>query len=448
VAAADAGSSGLFTDLYELTMAASYLKHGLNGAATFDLFVRRLPPRRNFLIACGLDDALRYLEAVRFWPDDLAYLEGLGLFGHDFLDYLGGFRFRGEVWAIAEGEAVFAEEPLVSVTAPLIEAQVVETFLLNCLNFQTMVASKAARIAIACGERPFVDFSPRRDHGTDAALKAARAAYVGGAAATSNVLAGREYGLPVSGTMAHSYVMAFGDETEAFRAFAADFPDRSTLLVDTYDVEEGARRAAAVSRQMRRRTGRDVQAVRLDSGDVLTSARAVRRILDEAGCEAVRIFASGDLDEDRIAEVLQAGAPVDAFGVGTMLGTSADAPYLGGVYKLVEYDGGARLKLSPEKATLPGRKQVLRRERDGVAAGDVIALREEEPPRGSRPLLRPVMRDGRRLEAPEPLAALRERRVRAVASLAPALRSLGPAPPYPVRRSAGLQALLEAARPR
>ena len=353
---------------------------------------------------------------------------------------LAGLRFSGDAWAVAEGETVFAEEPLLRVTAPLIEAQLAETFLLNAVTFQTMVATKAARVALACGERPFVDFSGRRDHGADAALRAARAAYVGGASATSNVLAGQLYGLEVSGTMAHSYVLAFPGEADAFRAYARDFPESAVLLIDTYDTVEGARRAAAVANELRAE-GVAIRGVRLDSGDLGALARGVRDVLDAAGCADLRIFASSDLDEYRIAELLAEGAPIDAFGVGTRLGTSADAPSLGGVYKLVEGARGPVMKRSAGKASLPGVKQVHREERGGAALGDTIALADEVGVAG-RPLLAPVLASGQRLAPPEPLAALRERRAQAVARLPAAARRLD-APPnaYPVRPSPSLARL-------
>jgi nicotinate phosphoribosyltransferase len=317
----------------------------MNGTATFDLFVRHLQERRNFLVACGIEDALDYLEIVHFEDEGVAYLRSLGMFREDFLDYLRGFRFTGEVWALPEGEVFFGSEPVMRVSGPLIEAQVVETFLLNCVVYQTLVASKAARISIACGDQTFVDFSARRDHAADAALKAARASYIGGAAATSNVLGAKVYGMPPSGTMAHSYVLSFDEEIEAFRAYARDFPHNSVLLIDTYDTLEGARKAATVAREVGEQGGQ-VRGVRLDSGDLADLAIGVRRILDEAGGHDVEIFASGDLDEHRIARLLAAGAPIDAFGVGTQLGTSADEPALGAVYKLVHDESGPKMKLS------------------------------------------------------------------------------------------------------
>jgi nicotinate phosphoribosyltransferase len=437
----------LLTDLYELTMAASYVAHGLDEPATFDLFVRSLPAERAFLVMCGLEQALDYLEGFHFPPAALDYLGSLGIFDRRFLDRLATLRFTGEVWAMPEGEVCFAEEPLMRLTGPLVEVQLAETFLLNCLGFQTLVASKAARVALACGERSFVDFSARRDHGADAALKAARAAYVGGAAATSNVLAGMAYGIPLGGTMAHSYVMRFGDEAEAYRTFARVFPRNATLLIDTYDTEEGARIVARVATELRTE-GISIRAVRLDSGDVAALSRSVRHILDAAGHRDIEIFASGDLDEHAIAALLAGGAPIDGFGVGTRLGTSADVPSLPVVYKLVEDVTGPKIKIAPHKTTQPGRKQVYRVE--GTSdPHDVVALGEEQPPAGSRPLLEHAITGGRRVRAPEPLAAIRARRAEAVERLPEHVRGLGPVePPYPVRLSAGLTALIERLRMR
>ncbi len=425
----------LFTDLYELTMAASYFAHGLNDDATFELFVRSLPEPRNFLLVSGLDDVLTYLETLRFSPEAVDHLAGLGLFADDFLASLAEMRFTGDVRAIPEGEVVFGTEPIVEVTAPLIQAQLIETFLINQVAFQTMVASKAARVAIACGDRTFVGFSARRDHGIDAAMKAARAATIGGAAATSLVDAGRRYGLPVTGTMAHAYVMSFEDEADAFRAYARDFPGSAILLIDTYDTIEGAHRAAAVASELAER-GVHVRGVRLDSGDLGALAKRVRAVLDHAGLPGVEILASGDLDEYRIADLLAAAAPIDAFGVGTRLGTSHDYPSLGAVYKLVEEGGEPRMKLSEGKMTLPGRKQVHR-----FDDHDVLGVASEEVP-GGRPLLAPVMAAGRRLEPGPTLAEIRERCRAAVAALPAPQRELHPMPPYEVRVSGELAALV------
>ena len=437
-----AANAALLTDLYELTMAASYHSRGMSTQATFDLFVRDLPARRNFLVVCGIDQALEYLEELRFASDAIEYLRSLGLFADPFLDYLRDFTFTGEVWAMAEGEVAFAREPLMSVTAPLIEAQIVETFLLNTVTFQTMVASKAARVALAAGDRQFLDFSLRRDHGADAGLKAARAAYIAGASATSNVLAGKIYGIPVSGTMAHSYVMAFENETDAFRAFAQDFPGHAVLLIDTFDVEQGARRAVAVAKELASE-GVVLKGVRIDSGDLPVVTKAVRAILDDAGFNETQIILSGDLDEYRVKEMLDAGVPVDAFGVGTQMGTSADSPFLGGVYKLVAEAEVPKVKLSAGKVTLPGVKQVHRVTVDGIFDHDVISIYDERIP-GARRLLERVMQSGRRVAPPEPIEDVKRRCATALAQLPPSLRTLEPAERYPVALSDRLQEMSRA----
>lgn len=433
-----AANAALLTDLYELTMAASYHSRDMNKEATFDLFVRDLPARRNFLVVCGIDQALEYLEQLRFDDDSLGYLRSLGMFDEAFLAYLRDLSFSGEVWAMPEGEVAFAREPLLRVTAPLIEAQIVESFLLNCVTFQTMVASKAARVALAAGDKQFLDFSLRRDHGADAGLKAARAAYIAGAAATSNVLAGRMFGIPVSGTMAHSYVMAFDSELAAFRAFARDFPDQAVLLIDTFDVAEGARRAVAVAQELASE-GVTLRGVRIDSGDLGPLAKEVRAILDASGYTDTQIVLSGDLDEYRVADLLAAGVPVDAFGVGTQMGTSADSPFLGGVYKLVAENGAPKVKLSAGKVTLPGLKQV-HRVGSGIYERDVISLDHEEVP-GARPLLERVMTGGRRVHPQESTGETRERCSDSLARLPDGLRSLEDAERYPVSLSDELQDL-------
>ncbi|HXF83550.1 MAG TPA: nicotinate phosphoribosyltransferase [bacterium] len=428
----------LLVDLYELVMADSYLRAGMNQRATFDLFIRSLPAQRAFLVAAGLEAALAYLAQARVDEAQLAYLRGLRLFSEDFLAYLREFRFSGDVWAVAEGEVIFPPEPVLEITAPRIEAQLIETFLLNALNYQVMVASKAARVVLAARGRAVVDFSPRRDHGADAALKAARAAYIAGCAGTSNVLAGMQYGIPVYGTMAHSYVMSFPDELTAFRTFARDFPDNAILLIDTYDTVQGARHAALVAREMAARGGR-LRGVRIDSGDLVALSRQVRAIFREAGLPDVQILLSGDLDEYRIADVLAGGAEADAFGVGTALGTSEDAPTMGGVYKLVEDAEGPKIKLSTGKATLPGRKQVWRR-RTPDGPQDVIALADEAPPPDHEPLLTRVMANGR-VVRDDTLAAMRARCREALAALPPAFTDLRAVPASPVRLSPGLEEL-------
>lgn len=379
---------GLLTDLYELNMAASYLRRGMDGLATFSLYVRGLPKQRGFLVAAGLEPCLDFLGSFSFADDELAYLSGVG-FDDRALEDFRGLRFEGEVWAVPEGRIVYSEEPIVEVTAPVAVAQLVETYLLNQITLHTTVATKAARYVIAADGHDLVDFAFRRTHGTEAAMAVARASAMVGFAATSNVEAARRYGLPVAGTMAHAFIEAFPSERAAFEAFAEDHPDRTTFLVDTYDTANGVRTAIETIRALNLEGD---LGIRLDSGDLDALSREARTLLDEAGLGHARIFASGGLDEHEVHELVQAGAPVDAFGIGTQMGVSADAPYIDTVYKLTEYDGRPALKLSAGKATAPGPKQVWR-----GGDGDLISLRHEDGPDGSEPLLAPVMRDGRRL---------------------------------------------------
>ncbi len=433
----DDRNAPLLNDLYELTMLQAYFEEGMEAPAVFDLFVRRLPPERNYLVACGLDDVLHFLETLRFGPEALRFLESLGRFSPRFLERLADLRFEGDVFAVPEGTPVFGGEPILTVVAPLPQAQVVETFLLNQVSFQTLVASKAARVVAAAAGRTVVEFGLRRLHGTDAGMKAARACFVAGVHSTSNVLASKVYGIPAVGTMAHSYVEAHDGELEAFRAFAGSHPD-ATLLVDTYDTLEGVRNVVRLAREQGDRFR--VRAVRLDSGDMAALARAARRILDEAGLRRVEIFASGGLDEEAVADLLARGAPIDGFGVGTRMGVSADAPHLDSAYKIAAYAGRGRMKLAEGKVTLPGRKQVYRVERDGVASHDVIALVDE--PAEGRPLLEKVMERGRRTAAGwATLAEIRARCRDETDRLPRHLRRLEPAvPPYPVRIGEALRA--------
>jgi len=406
----------LMTDLYELTMADSYYRRGKNQLTTFDLFIRHLPPNRSFLVSAGLEQILYYLQHLRFSKDAIDYLRSLGFFSEDFLNYLKDFRFTGSVWAIPEGEVFFPKEPVIRVTAPRIEAQIVETFLLTILNFQSMIATKAARVVLSARGRGVVDFSPRRDHGADAALYVARASYIGGCIGTSCTLAGKIFGIPVYGTMAHSYVMSFDTEIEAFRAFARDFPTNAMLLIDTYDTVQGARHAVVVAKEMETR-GEKLRGVRLDSGDLVALSKKVREILDEAGLSYVKILMSGDLNEYKIHEILDKGGIVDFFGVGTEMGTSKDAPSLGGVYKLVEDNSGPRIKLSEGKVTLPAKKQVYRVFGElGCWRKDVIALEKEEISFEEEyyPLLVKVMENG---EIVYDIPSLRENRERALESV-------------------------------
>jgi nicotinate phosphoribosyltransferase len=441
----DSGNLGLATDLYQLTMTAAYLDQGIGQErATFELFVRRFPGERGYLLCAGLEQALEYLQNLRFDGHGIEYLRSLGVFsgvGSHFWEYLGGFRFTGEVNAIPEGTVVFPNEPLMQITAPLLEAQMVETFLLATLNHQTLIASKAARVVDAAQGRGVIDFGVRRAHGFDAGLFGTRACFIGGCVGTSNVLAGREWGIPVYGTAAHSFTMAFEREQDAFAAFHRSFPQHSTLLIDTYDTLEGARRVVAL--------GEPVAGVRLDSGDMLELSRHVRRILDEGGLQATKIVASGDLEELKISGLLAQGAPIDTFGVGTEMMTSRDAPALGGVYKLVaiEDEGGHRpvQKLSPGKQTYPDVKQVYRHEQNGRFTGDTLAL-ASEPPHGT-PLLQPYLRGGKLIE---PLPALKEIRERAAAQLAAlpeGVRKLRDAETYPVDVSPALAKLAASLHP-
>jgi nicotinate phosphoribosyltransferase len=436
--------SALVTDLYELTMMAGYDAGGVGGRATFELFVRSLPRNRAYLVAAGLEQALEYLEALRFTPEQIAWLRQLpNLRGvhPDFFDRtLAGLRFEGDVWAVAEGTPVFPYEPLLRVSAPLVQAQLVETALLTTVTFQTSIASKASRIIWAASGRAVMEFGSRRAHGAEAGVLAARAAYAAGCDSTSNVEAGFRFGIPLSGTMAHSWVTAFEDEVEAFRQYASLFGERSVLLIDTYDTVDAARKIVAAGLQPR--------AVRLDSGDLVALSTSVRDVLDAGGLSSTRILASGDMDEWSVAHVLAQGAPIDGFGVGTSLATSKDAPALGGVYKLVEIERqGAPvpvMKLSGGgKASFPGRKQVWRHHRGGTATGDLIALEGELPPAGGEPLLRPVMQRGERLDPPESLDTIRTRCRRMLDELPQGVRMLEPREAYPVSRSAALEALTD-----
>ena len=381
-------AGALLTDLYELNMAASYLRRGMRQEATFSLFVRDLPEQRGFLVAAGLEPCLEFLEGFDFPEADLDYLGRELGFDDDVLDALAGLRFTGDVWAVPEGRIVHAGEPFLEITAPIAVAQLVEPFLLNQITFQTTIASKAARCVIAADGRDVVDFSLRRTQGLDAAINVARVSSIVGFTATSNVEAARRFGLRVAGTMAHSYIESFETEAEAFRTFAQDVPGRTTFLVDTYDTLNGVRIAIDVIRELGL-TGN--LGVRLDSGDLAELSRGARALLDEAGLPEVRIFVSGGLDEFEVELLVRAGAPIDAFGVGTRIGVSADAPTLDSAYKLVEYDGRPMMKLSSNKVSAPGRKQVFR-----GPGGDVLALRDEPVPEDHEPLLVPVMREGQR----------------------------------------------------
>lgn len=407
----------LATDLYEATMAASYVRRGMTGRATFSLFTRRLPEQRGFLVAAGLADAVDRLLAFELTGVDvIALADQLGC-PRSLFSPLQGMRFTGDVWAVPEGRVVLADEPLLEVTAPLPEAQFVETLVLNAVCYQTLLASKAARCVLAAEGRPVVDFSLRRAHGEEAGLCAARAAAIAGFVATSNVAAALRYGLRATGTMAHSYVQAFPSEEEAFRAFATDFPAAPVFLVDTFDLADGVHAAARVIEELGLA---DRAAIRIDSGDIERAARTGRAILDEHGLRRVRIVASGGLDEFLIDRCVRRGVPIDVFAVGTRFGVSADAPVLDAAYKLVQVDERLTMKLSPGKATAPGAKQVFRRPH----YDDLLGLRGEPVPADGEPLLVPIMRAGRLVSPPDPLAAAQKRCTADLMALPPTARQL------------------------
>ena len=444
--------SALLTDLYALTMAASYFEHGFNDSACFSLAVRRLPTARSYLVAAGLERLLEVLEDFHFDPPAIEYLDSLKLFNAEFLRFLSTLRFTGEVWAMPEGTIFFGEEPLLEVRAPLIEAQLLETIAINQVGMASLIASKAARCLSVARGRRLVEFGMRRAQGADAALIAARSSYLAGFDGSSDVLAGKRYGVPLYGTMAHSYIMAHEREREAFAHFAATFPRLSTLLVNTYDTVEGVRNAVAVALELKDK-GFQLVGIRLDSGDLLDLSRRGRRILDDAGLREVAIFASGNLNESKIDALLRAGAPIDAFGVGTDLVVSADAPALDIAYKLVEYKGIPRLKTSQGKLSLPGRKQVFRAANEaGAPHADIIGLCEESvdtvtrefkpPPAKITALLSSHMKDGRRLLPRPSLAESRERFLGSFAKLEHAYKALDRPDIYPVRQSAALKAMV------
>jgi nicotinate phosphoribosyltransferase len=432
----DITTNPLLTDLYQLNMMQAYLDHGETGTAVFEFFVRDLPPRRGFLIAAGLQQALDFLENVRFAPDDIDWLARSGRFGVRLLDHLADFRFTGDVHAMPEGTAFFAGEPILRVTAPLPAAQLVESRLVNILHFQTLVAAKAARMTLAAPGKTLIDFGLRRAHGAEAGLMAARASYLAGFAGSATVLAEELFGIPTFGTMAHSFIQIYDDEALAFEDFARSRPQSVTLLIDTYDTEAGARKVAALAPRLAA-LGIKVRAVRIDSGDLVVLARAVRAILDSADLAETRIVASGGLDEDSIGAMVRAGAPIDEFGVGTSLTTSSDVPSLDCVYKLQEYDGIARRKRSAGKATWPGRKQVWRRYGpDGRMAQDVVAL--ERDAQAGEPLLHQVMQGGRRTGPQPTLRESRARAARDLERLPVPLQRLEPGVVYPVEVADGL----------
>ena len=433
--------SALVTDLYELTMAQSYWQHDMHALATFSLYLRD-HPERGYYVAAGLEPALEFLEGFQFHGGDIAYLARTGKFEQAFLDYLGSLRFTGEVRALAEGTPFFADEPILEVTAPVIQAQLLETFLINTIGLHTLLATKAARCVYAARGRSLVDFGLRRTQGIHAGMALARSTYLAGFDATSNVLAARQFNIPPAGTMAHSFIQAFGDEIEAFEAYARTYPRSTILLIDTYDTLQGARNAVQVARKMAA-AGHDLVGVRLDSGDMIGLSREVRRILDAAGMQKVKIFASGGFDEYGVAEAQRKGAAIDAFGIGTKAGVSADLPYLDMVYKLVRYDMRDVHKLSPGKKTLAGEKQVFRRtDAKGAYVEDIIGVRGEVID-GADPLLDAVMRGGRILGSMPALDQIRQGFAGRFKKLPDACKHLSRPARYPVRLSPKLAALQE-----
>ena len=431
----------LLTDLYQLTMAQAYFREQRTATATFSLFIRSYPPDRGFFVAAGLQDVLEYLESLSFDTAAIDFLASQKLFSPNFLDYLACLRFTGQVWAIPEGKIFFADEPIIEVTAPIIEAQIVETFIINQVHMQTLVATKAARCAHAAGGRPVVDFALRRTHGSDAGMKVARASYIAGFAGTSNVKAGQRYGIPLVGTMAHSFVSSFEREIDAFRAYVASFPSNAVLLIDTYDTVAGAKAAAQVGLEMAER-GHKLVGVRLDSGDMASLSVEVRRILDSAGLKDTKIIGSGGLDEFELAQLSAVSAPFDSYGVGTKMGVSADQPWTDIAYKLVEYDNRPVLKLSSGKSSWPGRKQLFRLKDDhGQPRRDIIGLRDEDLS-GQR-MLQEVMRDGK-TTAPYPsLAEMRDLFAGELAAIPENVKALRQPSRFPVEFSAQLRALRE-----
>lgn len=432
-------TSALLTDLYMLTMLNAYLEEGMAEPAAFELFARKLPPTRGFLVAAGLEQVLDFLESLHFTEEEIDFLRATGRFGERFFDELPKLRFTGDVYAMPEGTLAFPNEPLVRVVAPIAEAQLVEARLINLVHFQTVIASKAARCVLAAPSQRIVDFGLRRAHGAEAGMLAARATYLAGMSGTSTVLAGQRWKIPLFGTMAHSYVQAHDREEEAFFRFAEATPKGISLLIDTYDTVEGARRVVDLVPKLRAR-GIRIGSVRLDSGDLKQLAFEVRAILDQAGLHDVAIVASGGLDEGKLKELAESGAPIDFFGVGTKMDTSADAPYLDCAYKLQEYAGRPRRKRSTGKATLPGRKQVTRRYEGGKMVGDVLHLEGERFE--GEPLLVPVMLRGRRVVPTEPLSRIRTRTLAGLARLPDHLRALETTPSYPVTVAESIEELV------
>ena len=429
----------LTTDLYELNMVQAYLDRGEDKEAVFEFFVRRLPPRRGFLLAAGLEDVLTYLETLRFSPSEIDWLKSTGRFRDNLIDYLAGFRFSGDVHAIAEGTVCFPNEPLIRITAPLTMAQIVETRLINILHFQTMIASKAARMVLAAPGKILSDFGLRTAHGAEAGLFSARASYIAGFASAANVLAGERYGIPVVGTMAHSFVQVHDDEMAAFENFARARPDGVVLLIDTYDTEAGARKVVQLAPKLKA-DGIAIRGVRIDSGDLASMSKKVRGILDAGGLKDTIILVSGGINEDVLQTMMAAKTPIDGFGIGVNLDASIDAPSLDCAYKLQDYAGKPRRKLSEGKVTWPGRKQVWRSYgADKRMRGDILSL--ENDSQAGETLIAPVMRGGKRLAAAPTLAQIREHAARELGKLPEPLRKLEAGMDYPVEISEALRAL-------
>ena len=432
-------SSPLTTDLYELNMAQAYLDRGEDKEAVFEFFVRRLPARRGFLLAAGLDDALGYLETLQYSAGDIDWLRSTGRFRDNLLDYLRGFRFTGDVHAIPEGSVCFPNEPLLRITAPLLQAQLVESRLINILNYQTLVASKAARMVLAAPGKVLADFGLRTAHGAEAGLYSARASYIAGFAGAADVLAGQRYGIPIVGTMAHSFIQVHDDEMQAFENFARSRPDGVILLIDTYDTEAGAHKVVELAPRLKA-DGIAIRGVRIDSGDLAASARKVRAIFDQGGLREAIILVSGGVDEDALQRMIASGAPIDGYGIGVSLATSIDAPAFDCAYKLQEYAGEPKRKLSEGKQTWPGRKQVWRAyDADGRMAGDILSVESDR--HSGETLIEPVMRGGKRIGATPTLAQIRERAARDLARLPEPLRQLQPGLNYPVKVADALIAL-------
>jgi nicotinate phosphoribosyltransferase len=432
--------NAMLTDLYEFTMAASYYEHGIVAPATFSLFIRKYPPDRGYFVSAGLEHVLDFLESFSFDQEDLDYLDSKNLFSHDFLDFLGHLRFTGDVHAISEGRLFFKDEPILELTAPIIQGQLVETFIINAINFGVIIATKASRCIHAARGKNLVDFSLRRTHGADAGIQAARACYITGFTSTSNVLAGKLYDIPISGTMAHSYILSFDEEIEAFRAYSKSFPEHTVLLIDTFDTIEGARKAVQVAKEMADQ-GCKLRGVRLDSGDMAELSKEVRKILNDEGLNDVLIFASGGFDEFRIAESLERGAQIDAFGVGTRIGVSADAPYTNIAYKLVEYDNNPVLKLSSGKQNIPSSKQIFRTHPGGKFQKDTIGLRDEKLE--GEQLLVKVMQNGKRIASSMSLQEIRQRFNDEFTSLNGSIKAIRNPKAYPVELSPKLKNLQE-----